>query len=93
MVGRPDRSSAEVCRKDYRSPRRIWAVSWVSPLLRYRPHRVLYAFDPSRTAILLIGGDKAGNDRWYQTNIPLAEKLYDRYLEERKESDYGQKIQ
>ena len=28
-----------------------------------RPYRVLYAFDPRRAAILLIGGDKTGNDR------------------------------
>ena len=53
---------------------------------------MLYAFNPSRTAILLIGGDKTGDDRWYQINIPIAEKLYDRYLEERKESDNGQEI-
>jgi hypothetical protein len=56
------------------------------------PYRVLYAFDPSRTAILLIGGDKTGDDRWYQTYVPIAEKLYDRYLEERKETDNGQEI-
>ena len=31
-----------------------------------RPFRTLYAFDPRRTAILLIGGDKTGNDRWYE---------------------------
>ena len=30
-----------------------------------RPYRVLYAFDPRRAAILLLGGDKTGNDRWY----------------------------
>ncbi len=30
---------------------------------RGRPYRVLYAFDPRRTVILLIGGDKTGNDR------------------------------
>jgi hypothetical protein len=57
-----------------------------------RPYRVLYAFDPTRTAILLLGGDKTGDDRWYQTNVPLAEKLYERYIQERKESDDGQKI-
>jgi hypothetical protein len=56
------------------------------------PYRVLYAFDPSRVAILLIGGDKTGDDRWYETNIPIAEKLYDLYLKERKESDNGQEI-
>jgi len=46
-----------------------------------RPYRVLYAFDPRRTAILLIGGDKTGNDRWYQEFVPVANKLYDRHLE------------
>lgn len=47
-----------------------------------RPIRVLYAFDPSRTAILLLGGDKTGNNRWYKVNVPLADRLYDEYLEE-----------
>ena len=51
-----------------------------------RPYRVLYAFDPRRCAILLIGGDKTGNDRWYIENIPVADNLYDENLEElRKE--------
>ena len=45
-----------------------------------RPYRVLYAFDPRRTALLLIGGDKTGNDRWYQEFVPLADKLFDRRL-------------
>ena len=47
-----------------------------------RPYRVLYAFDPRRTAILLIGGTKKGDDRWYEVNVPLAEKLYATHLEE-----------
>jgi hypothetical protein len=42
---------------------------------------VLYAFDPRRTAILLIGGDKTGNDRWYEQYVPLADRLYDEHLE------------
>lgn len=46
-----------------------------------RPYRVLYAFDPRRTAILLLGGDKTGQDRWYEVNVPIADVLYDRYLE------------
>lgn len=46
-----------------------------------RPYRVLYAFDPRRCAILLIGGDKTGQDRWYQDYVPLAERLYDEHLE------------
>jgi hypothetical protein len=35
-----------------------------------RPYRILYAFDSRRAAILLIGGDKTGNDRWYDTYAP-----------------------
>jgi hypothetical protein len=46
------------------------------------PYRVLYAFDPRRTAILLIGGDKTGNDRWYEQFVPLVDKIYDRRIEQ-----------
>lgn len=49
-----------------------------------RPYRVLYAFDPRRTAILLIGGDKTGNDRWYETFVPLADKIYSLHLAQLK---------
>lgn len=45
-----------------------------------RPYRVLYAFDPRRTAILLIGGDKTGNDRWYEQYVPRADAIYDLHL-------------
>jgi hypothetical protein len=39
--------------------------------------RIIFAFDPTRSALLLLGGDKAGNwARWYRDNIPLAEQLY-----------------
>ena len=44
------------------------------------PYRVLYAFDPRRTAILLIGGNKGGNDRWYEEFVPRADKLYEDHL-------------
>lgn len=48
--------------------------------------RVLFAFDPRRTAILLIGGDKTGRWReWYVEMIPLADHLYEMYLEELRE--------
>jgi hypothetical protein len=51
-----------------------------------KPIRIFYAFDPRRTAILLIGGDKTGNDRFYEKMIPIADRLYDIYIEEiRKE--------
>ena len=47
-----------------------------------RPYRVLYAFDPRRAAILLIGGDKTGlGDRWYAEFIPKADTLYDARIE------------
>ncbi len=46
------------------------------------PLRVFYAFDPRRQAILLIGGDKTGDNRFYQVMIPRADDLYDRYLTE-----------
>jgi hypothetical protein len=47
---------------------------------------VLFAFDPARSALLLLGGDKAGNwKRWYQQNIPLAERLYLQYTTEEQE--------
>ncbi|MCF0263514.1 type II toxin-antitoxin system RelE/ParE family toxin [Acinetobacter guillouiae] len=45
-----------------------------------RPYRTLYAFDPRRTAILLLAGDKTGEDRWYDVNVPIADKLYDEHL-------------
>jgi hypothetical protein len=44
---------------------------------------VLFAFDPARPALLLLGGDKAGNcKRWYRENIPVAEQLYLQYTTE-----------
>jgi hypothetical protein len=47
-----------------------------------RPYRILYAFDLRRTAILLIGGDKTGDDRWDEIYVPLADRLYDEHLAE-----------
>jgi hypothetical protein len=48
---------------------------------RGRPYRALYAFDPRRSAILLIGGDKTGDNRWYDTFVPIADRLYDAHLD------------
>ena len=51
-----------------------------------RELRTLYAFDPRRSAILLIGGDKTGNERWYDSHIPIADQLYDQHISQlRKE--------
>lgn len=44
------------------------------------PLRTLYAFDPRRAAILLIGGDKTGDNRWYEKYVPIADDLYDTHL-------------
>ena len=45
-----------------------------------RPYRTLYAFDPRRSAILLVGGDKTGDNRWYEEHLPIADQLYDEHL-------------
>jgi hypothetical protein len=46
------------------------------------PYRVLYAFDPKRNAVLLLGGNKTGDNRWYEVHVPRAEKLFADYLKE-----------
>ncbi len=51
-----------------------------------KPIRVFYAFDPRRSAILLIGGDKTGDGRFYERMVSIADRLYDTHIEEiRKE--------
>jgi len=47
-----------------------------------RPLRIFYAFDPARQAVLLIGGDKTGEKRFYESMIPVAERLWKEYLDE-----------
>jgi hypothetical protein len=43
--------------------------------------RALFAFDPRRRAVILLGGDKTNDWKgWYVRNIPLADKLYDKHL-------------
>ncbi|MBX3388388.1 MAG: type II toxin-antitoxin system RelE/ParE family toxin [Phycisphaeraceae bacterium] len=49
-----------------------------------RPYRTLFAFDPRRCAILLIGGCKQGEDRFYEQFIPEADRLYGEHLEQLK---------
>ncbi len=46
------------------------------------PYRVFYAFDPRRAAVLLIGGCKVGDDRFYERMVPWADRTYDKHLEE-----------
>jgi hypothetical protein len=47
-----------------------------------RPMRILFVFDPRRIGYLILGGDKTGNDDWYTTFIPQAEKIYRKHLSE-----------
>ena len=49
---------------------------------RGRPLRIFYAFDPLRAVILLIGGDKTGDDRFYLRYVPIADRIYDRHLDD-----------
>lgn len=52
---------------------------------------MLYAFDPRRPAILLVAGDKTGDDRWYDTNVPIADRLFEARLRtlEKERSEHG----
>ena len=52
--------------------------------------RLLFAFDPERRAIVLLGGDKAGQwSKWYRVNIPKADDLFDEHLERLKKEGGG----
>jgi hypothetical protein len=52
--------------------------------------RILFAFDPWRSAILLVAGSNEGRwNRWYARATPRAEQLYEVYLKERAEEDAG----
>jgi hypothetical protein len=50
-----------------------------------RPYRILFAFDPRRSAYLILGGDKTGDANWYKVNIKKADEIYDSHLREIKE--------
>jgi hypothetical protein len=52
-----------------------------------KPYRALYVFNPKRRAVLLIGGEKTGNDRWYETFVPQADRIYANYLKEMESED------
>ena len=54
-----------------------------------KPYRILYAFDPRRIAILLIGGRKSGGTRWYRKYLPIAERLYTAHLQMLQKSGEG----
>jgi hypothetical protein len=47
-----------------------------------KPLRVFYAFDPARQAVLLLGGDKTGDKRFYMKIVPIVEAIWEDYLTE-----------
>lgn len=47
-----------------------------------RPFRIIYAFNTARMAVLLIGGNKQGDKRFYDRLIPIADRLFDEHLRE-----------
>ncbi|UCH24869.1 MAG: type II toxin-antitoxin system RelE/ParE family toxin [Trueperaceae bacterium] len=47
---------------------------------RGKPYRILFAFDPNREALLLIGCIKSGDTRWYKRMIPIAEEIFQRHV-------------
>ena len=51
------------------------------------PIRILFAFDPKQQAVIILGGSKQGDKRWYDTNIPIAEKLYEDHIENQRKAD------
>lgn len=74
QLGHPHTSSIKISRHSHMRELRVQHAG--------RPYRVLYAFDPRRSAILLIGGDKTGDGRWYEVHVPIADRLYDEHLDE-----------
>ncbi len=55
------------------------------------PVRILFAFDPKRRAVLLLGGAKTGDEQWYRRNVPIADRELDAHLAEmQKENGKGE---
>jgi len=54
-----------------------------------KPYRVLYAFDPRRVALLLLGGNKQGKNNWYKKFVPIAEQLYEQHIKSLKGKNNG----
>jgi hypothetical protein len=67
--------------------------SKIANLKELRPGtmRIIFAFDPWRMSVLLVGGDKAGNwQQWYKDAIPLAEQRFKQYMERRRAEEQQQ---
>ena len=66
------RFSSQIRSSRFAEMRELWAQASGDPL------RVLYAFDKRRVSILLLGGNKSGDERWYEANVPIADRLFGR---------------
>ena len=77
----PDRNSKPVVTSRYTHMRELRVQHGGEPI------RVLYAFDPRRVALLLLGGNKTGDDRWYEKSVPRADELYEQHLRELADPD------
>ncbi len=53
------------------------------------PIRILFAFDPMQQAVLLLGGNKQGDKRWYKKNMPIAEKRYKEHVKRQRQENKG----
>ena len=57
------------------------------------PWRILFAFDPGRAAILLVGGNKRGDKRWCKKHLPIADERFRRHLKRLEQrDDHGDSI-
>ncbi len=55
------------------------------------PVRILFAFDPRRRAVLLLGGTKTGDKGWYRRNVPLADQEFTTHLQEMEKGNKKEK--
>lgn len=76
-LGRPYVDSLKGCK--YKNMKELRVQSFGQPL------RILFAFDPWRRAVLLVGGNKRGDKNFYIRMIRLAEKIFSRYLKRYEE--------
>jgi hypothetical protein len=51
---------------------------------RGEPIRILFAFDQKQQAVIILGGCKRADKRWYEVNVPIAEELFARHVEKQR---------
>ncbi len=68
-----------------------FALRELRPRAGASPIRIFYAYDPARDAVLIIGGDKSGNPRFYDEMLPVVERIWAQYLKELAEEEAKKK--